>query len=175
MSRVYHRFVTPSVRLCSAWINSFNLTKRFRTHQLSIIDYPHSRRFVKSVSLLFCAFWIGTVHAQVQWDNLADFTDDATQGEQTSGDAPFSRAELKAAQFFRAVNDPQLQADIDQQYEQIQTLLHQGNAFNYRLAENYYGYATLLREAVFGKVIRCLVEGSEANNSLMTSSLVDKE
>ena len=147
MSRVYHRFVTPSVRLCSAWINSFNLTKRFRTHQLSIIDYPHSRRFVKSVSLLFCAFWIGTVHAQVQWDNLADFTDDATQGEQTSGDAPFSRAELKAAQFFRAVNDPQLQADIDQQYEQIQTLLHQGNAFNYRLAENYYGYATLLREA----------------------------
>ena len=83
-----------------------------------------------------------------QWENLSDFTESESEVEQVQGvGEPTSRVELKKKEFFRAINDAALNADIDANYQAIQELLAQGNAFNIALAEQYLNYGLLLREA----------------------------
>ena len=60
---------------------------------------------------------------------------------------PRSRAELKKEEFFRAVNDPELVAELDAQYLAIQAMLENTDVFDPELAERYLSYAFLLREA----------------------------
>ena len=83
-----------------------------------------------------------------QWENLSDFTESDSESEQDADSfEPTNRVELKKKEFFRAINDSALNADIDASYQAIQDLLAQGNAFNIALAEHYLTYGLLLREA----------------------------
>ncbi len=99
---------------------------------------------LRIVLLLSLCAVASITHAQ--WENLADFTD-AEPAPISDEEPPANRVELKQKEFFRAVNDPELKADIEANYAAIQVLMSQGNAFNLELSELYFSYALLLREA----------------------------
>ncbi|MEO0367445.1 MAG: hypothetical protein AAF197_01530 [Pseudomonadota bacterium] len=99
-----------------------------------------------SISLFATLFIFTFGHSSslhAQWETLEDFSDEPITIEKEI----YSRVELKNREFFRAINDPGLMADLDQQYQAIQVLLEQGNAFSLVLGERYVEYARILREA----------------------------
>ena len=108
----------------------------------------YSSKTPVSIALTYALFHFSSA-SFAQWQNLADFGDTAVVEEDAAQQesAVLSRPELKAKEFFRAVNDPQLKAELDAQYAAIQELLQSGNSFNHDLGERYYSYAQLLREA----------------------------
>ncbi len=103
---------------------------------------------------IICALLINAAVSNVasaQWEDLSNFSDAKSEIAEPSNQAlplvPSDRATLKAEEFFRALNDPELSNDIDQSFAAIQELKGQGNAFNLELGEQYLTHGFLLREA----------------------------